>query len=183
MCKENWYIQSKNVRCQQLFVSELQTIGLHAVQKFCCFSLDVLSTCYIHKHICQRQETAKKFFMMSRIQGLMYVGDPIVIVRQKTESNIMCCFAYDSHFIHDFFERCPSGGLNHAWSTFFQDWPHFLGENPIWPQQFLVKNNSDFFQSFSFFRLCLSRISIIFQGFTLLKGFAAQRRQLLTKFL
>ena len=70
-----------------------------------------------------------------------------------------------------------------ACSTFFQDWPHFLGENPIWPQQFLVKNNSDFFQSFSFFRLCLSRISIIFQGFTLLKGFAAQRRQLLTKFL
>ena len=37
--------------------------------------------------------------------------------------------------------------LLHACSTFFQDQPHFLGANPIWPQQILGKNNSDFFQS------------------------------------
>ena len=34
---------------------------------------------------------------------------------------------------------------------FFRIGHIFLGANPIWPQQFLGKNNSDSFQSFSFF--------------------------------
>ena len=42
------------------------------------------------------------------------VGDLGVIVRQRTKSIIMCCFAGKNHFMHDFPEQCPSGRLRHV---------------------------------------------------------------------
>ena len=38
---------SQECMLSKLFVSELQAVSLHAVQKFCCVSFDVLSTSFV----------------------------------------------------------------------------------------------------------------------------------------
>lgn len=42
------------------------------------------------------------------------VGDFDIIVKQRTQSIIMCCFPDEDHYIHDFLELCPSGSLRHV---------------------------------------------------------------------
>ena len=50
----------------------------------------------------------RKVFQDAKNLGLD-VDNLDAIVRQRTKSIVMCCFADENHFIHDFLERCPSG--------------------------------------------------------------------------
>ena len=56
----------------------------------------------------------RKVFHDAKNLGLD-VGDLNAIVSQRTKSMIiMCCFADENHFMHDFPEQCPSGRLRHV---------------------------------------------------------------------
>ena len=84
-----------------------------ACMLFKSFVVSLLKYCLpvLHTSIYARDEKLlRKVFYNAKNLGLN-IGDLDVIVRQRTKSIIMCCFADENHLMHDFLEQCPSGHL------------------------------------------------------------------------